>query len=68
MILNKIIRFISLPKTRYISCTHIQFYTFRKHPARFATPLTAQDTGKLTEKDRNTGRCTTHSSGKGVCS
>ena len=44
----------------------INFALFRKHFASFVTPLTAQDAGKLTENKRNTGRCTTQSSGKGV--
>ena len=44
----------------------INFALFRKHLARFATLLTAQDTSKLTGNERNTGRCTTQSSGKGV--
>ena len=46
MVLNKFICFISRAKT-CISCTHYPFFAlFRKHPARYATPLTAQDTSK----------------------
>ena len=52
-------------QTRYISLT-INFALFRKHLACFATSLTAQDKNKLTENERNTDRCTTQSSGKGV--
>ena len=44
----------------------INFTLFRNHLARFATPLTAQDTSKLTENETNTGRCTTLNNGKGV--
>ena len=40
MILNKFLRFIIRVKI-HISCT-INFADFRKHLARFATPLTAQ--------------------------
>ena len=37
-----------------------------KHPAHSATWVIAQDTSKLTENRRNTSRCTTQSSGKGM--
>ena len=50
----------------YITCTHYQFCAFRKHLASFATTLTAQDTSKLIENERNTGRSTTQISGKDV--
>ena len=62
MIVNKFIRFIS----RYISFLTINFALSRKHPARFSTSLTAQDISKLTKNERNTGICTTQSSGKGM--
>ena len=65
MILNKFIQFITRGKT-HIFCTHYQFYGFRKHLARFTTPLAAQDTSKLTENKRNTGRYITQISEKGV--
>ena len=65
MISNKFIRFSSRDKT-HIFCIHYHFLLFRKQIARFATPLTAQDTSKLMENERNTDRCTTQSSGKGV--
>ena len=64
MILNKCIRFISLAETRYISCIHYQFWNFKKHLACFAAPLTVQDTSKLTDNERNTGRCTHNAVGK----
>ena len=44
----------------------INFVLFSKHLARFATPLSAQDTNKLTENEMNSGRCSTQSSGKDV--
>ena len=44
----------------------INFALFRKHLARFPTPITAQETNKLTENKRNTGICTTQSSERGV--
>ena len=44
----------------------INFALFRKHLAHFLTPLTVQDTSKLPENERNTGRCSTQSSGKGM--
>ena len=44
----------------------INFALFRKHLTRFTTPLTAQDASKLTENERNAGRCATKSSEKGV--
>ena len=50
----------------YISCPHYHFCVFKKHLARFTTPLIAEDTNKLTENERNTDRCTTESSEKGL--
>ena len=47
------------------NCTN-NFALFTKLLARFATPLVAQNTIKLNENERNSGRCTTQSSGKGV--
>ena len=59
--------FISRIKTRHIyPALTINFELFRKHLARFATPLTAQDTSKLAKNERNTARCTTQNCGKGV--
>ena len=67
MILNKFIRFIIEPRLIFPALT-VSCALFRKHLARFATPLTAQVTSrpKLTENERNTGMSTTRSSGKGV--
>ena len=61
MILNKFIWYISQAKSRYIFCLTVKFAIFRKH---LATPLTAQDTHKLTANERYTGKCTIQSSGK----
>ena len=60
MVLYKFI-YGSLAEPRFVifSALTINFALFRKHLACFATLLTAQDTSKHTEKERNTGRCTT---------
>ena len=59
-------RIITEPRLIIFPALAINFEIFRKHFARFVTPLTAQNTSKLTENERNTGRSTTQSSGKGV--
>ena len=51
MILNTFIRFIRRPKSRYSTALTINFAFFRKHLARFATLLTAQDTNSLRTKE-----------------
>ena len=66
MILNKFLCLLAESRLVLFLELTISFVVFRKHLARFATPLTAQDKSKLAENERNTGRCTAQSSGKGV--
>ena len=66
IILNKFILLLAEPRLVIFPACTINFACYRKHLTRFATPHTAHDTSKLTEYKRNTGRCTTQCSGKGV--
>ena len=59
MILNKFIWFISQAKTIIFPALTMNFALFTKHPSRFASLLTAQDTSKLAESETNTGKCNT---------
>ena len=56
MILNKFVWLLAESRVVLFLELTISFVAFRKHLARFATPLTAQDKSKLTENERNTCR------------
>ena len=58
MVLINLYSLLAQPRLVIFPAHAISFALFRK--------LNAQGTSKLTEKERNTGRCTTQSSGKGV--
>ena len=62
MILNKLYGLFPKPRFVIFPALTINFALFRKQLARFPILLTAQDTSKLIENERNTDRCTTQSS------
>ena len=66
MILSKFIRLLTEPRHVILPSITLNFVLCRKYLARFAIPLNAQDTSKLTENERNAGRCTTQNSRKGM--